>query len=387
MPADDQAGIRADSWRQAVRRQVSNVKRQRDTATTRVTIQDVADVSGVSIATVSRVLNSHPDVSPETRAEVMKYVRELGYVGSRAAEPRTDGRGRTAGRTRPAGRTRLIGLAVPDIRSDYVTEIVMATMEALHDRDARLVICSRGREDHDSVWLREQLMPGVTDGALLVLPSDGSGELVALQQSGYPFVVIEPTMPIDEGIPAVAATNWAGARMATEHLIGLGHTHIGLITGPSEWRITADRLAGYQAALLAAGLPLARQIVQEADMTIEGGCEAARRLLGLAHAPTAIFALNDAMAVGVLSAARERGLSVPQDLSVVGFDDVEIASITTPALTTVQQPLQGMGRVGANVLWRLLQGEQLDATRIELSTRLVVRDSTAAPRGTSFLTI
>jgi LacI family transcriptional regulator len=353
-----------------------------------VTIQDVAELAGVSIATVSRVLHSHPDVSPETRSEVLKSVRELGYVSNRIAEARPNGRPRTNGRARASGRTRLIGLAVPDMRNDYVTEIVTSVVEALHDRDARLVICSRGREEAGgSIWLREQLVPGVTHGALLILPSDVNGELVALQKSGYPFVVIEPTMPIDEGIPAVAATNWAGARAASEHLIALGHTHIGLITGPSEWRITADRLAGYQAALLAAGLPLARRVVQEADMTIEGGYEAALRLLTLPHAPTAIFALNDAMAVGTLRAAREQGLTVPQDLSIVGFDDVEMASITTPALTTVQQPLQGLGRVGADVLWRLLQGEQLDATRMELSTRLVVRESTAPPRGTSFLTV
>ena len=363
------------------------MRRRDDVNSPRVTIQNVAELAGVSIATVSRVLNSHPDVSPATRTEVMKHVRDLGYVSNRVPETRTNGRSRAATRTRPATRTRLIGLAVPDMRSDYVTEIVTAAVETLHDRDARLVICSSGREDRDSIWLRERLMPDVTDGALLIMPPDGSTGLVALQQSGYPFVVIEPTMPIDEGIPSVAAANWAGAKTATEYLIGLGHTHIGIITGPSEWRITADRLAGYHAALIAAGLPLSRQVVQEADMSINGGYEVAQRLLALAHRPTAIFALSDAMAVGVLRAACDRGLSVPQDLSVMGFDDVEIASVTTPALTTVQQPLQGLGRVGANVLWQLLQGEQLDATRIELSTRLVVRDSTAPPRGTSFLTV
>lgn len=342
----------------------------------RVTIQDVADLAGVSIATVSRVLNGHPDVSPVTRAEVLKQVQETGYVNTRGAE------------SRAAPRLRLIGLAVPDLRGHYVSEIVAAATDAFHDLGARLVICSAERKNGNGATLRDRLLPDLTDGALLVLPSDPDDELIDLQASGYPFVVVEPTMPIDEGIPAVAATNWAGAKAATEHLIGLGHTHIGIITGPAEWRISEERLAGYHAALLAASLPLSSRLVQvAADATIGGGREAADRLLSLAHTPTAILALNDAMAVGALAAARARAMSVPHDLSIVGFDDVETASITTPALTAVQQPLQGLGRVGADVLWQLLEGQQLAATRIELSTRLVVRESTAPPRGGSFMTV
>ena len=355
--------------------EVDDVKRQRETGPSRVTIQDVAEIAGVSIATVSRVLNSHPDVSAATRSEVLRHARELGYVSNRAPE------------ARPGGRTRLIGLDVPDLRGDYVTEIVAAAADTLHDYGARLVLCPSAGNGTARLSLQDRLLPGTTDGALLILPFDSDGELTRLKESGFPFVVIEPTTPIGEGIPAVAATNWAGAKMATEHLIGLGHTHIGIVTGPREWRIAEERLAGYHAALLAAGLPLSSRLVQEADATIAGGSEASNRLLGLSHAPTAIVALSDAIAVGVMQAARDHGLNVPHDLSVVGFDDVEIASVTTPALTTVQQPLQGMGRVAANALWRLLEGQQLDAARVELSTRLIVRESTAPPRGTSFLTV
>jgi LacI family transcriptional regulator len=220
------------------------------------------------------------------------------------------------------------------------------------------------------------------------MPSEDNDELVSLQESGYPFVVVEPKVTIDERIPAVAATNWAGARTATEHLIGLGHTHIGVVTGPREWRVTEERLAGYHAALLAASLPLSTRVVQDSpEITIAGGRDAAEKLLSLSHPPSAIIALNDAMAVGVLAAARARGLTVPHDLSIIGFDDVETASITTPALTAVQQPLSGLGRVGASMLGRLLEGQGLDATRMELSTRLIVRESTAPPRGSSFMTV
>ncbi len=350
-------------------------KRVRNGNTGRVTIQDVADLAGVSIATVSRVLNSHPDVSPVTRAEVLKHAHETGYVSNRTVE------------LLPSGRVRLIGLTVPDLRGHYVTEIVASASDALHELGARLVICSPDRKNGNGASLRDRLLPDTTEGALLISPSDPGEELVALRESGYPFVVIEPTTVVDESIPAVAATNWAGAKGATEHLIGLGHTHIGIITGPAHWRISEERLAGYHGALLAASLPLSSRLVQVAgDATIAGGREAAERLLALAHAPTAILALSDAMAVGALTAARARKLAVPHDLSIVGFDDVETASITTPALTAVQQPLQGLGRVGADVLWRLLEGQRLDATRIELSTRLIVRESTAPPRGSSFMT-
>lgn len=342
----------------------------------RVTIQQVAEMAGVSVATVSRVLNSHPDVSAATRTAVMRSARELGYVSNRTAPPNLV-------RTRARKRTRLVGLSVPEIRSEYVTEIVTGAMEALHDRDARLVICPEGTGPGP---LREQLMTGLTDGALLISPTDGNDDLLALQGDGYPVVVIEPTVSTDTGIPTVAATNWAGARTATEYLIGLGHTHIGIITGPEGWQVSQDRLAGYQAALLAAGMPLVPHLRRTSDLSLVDGMRAAAELLALSHAPSAIFALSTSAAVGVLRAARQSGLRVPQDLSVVAFDDLEAATITMPALTAVRQPLQGEGRVAADMLYRLLAGNELDATRIELSTELIVRESTAAPRGTSFLT-
>ncbi|MGH2443640.1 MAG: LacI family DNA-binding transcriptional regulator [Chloroflexota bacterium] len=351
-------------------------KRDIDVSNPRVTIQDVAELAGVSVATVSRVLNSHPDVSPATRSDVLRHARDLGYVSNRVAIlPSIDARARR--------RTRLIGLSVPAARSEYVAEIVVGAMEALHDRDARLVICSEGRAPTS---LTEQLMPGVTDGALLVLPTDGKEDLAGLQESGYPFVVIEPTMALDAGMPAVAATNWAGARSATEYLVEMGHTHIGIITGPDFWQISQDRLAGYHAALLAAGLPMVPHLHRNGELSIESGYRMTRELLALAHVPTAIFALSTELALGALRAAREDGLRVPDDLSLVTFDDVATASITTPTITAVRQPLQGQGRMGAEMLYRLLEGQQLDATRIELSTDLVVRESTAAPRGGSFLT-
>src|SRR5947209_7174516 len=304
---------------------MSGEQRQRELGS-RPTIQDVAELAGVSIATVSRVLNSHPDVSPSTRAEVLKRVSDLGYVSNRVAEPRV------------SQRVRLVALAVPDVRDEYVTEIVAAATDELLEHGARLVLCPVERRNGGTAPLRERLLPGTTDGGLLILPAESSDQLIALQESGYRFVLIEPAMPVDDAVPVVAATNWAGARMATEHLIGLGHTHIAIVTGPPEWRISEERLAGYHAALLAAGIPLSSRLVQTSDTTIAGGRDAGAHLLSLAHAPSAIIALNDAMAVGVLEAARALSLHVSHDLSVVAFDDLTPATITSPQLTAVQQP-------------------------------------------------
>ena len=274
-----------------------------------MTIEDVAEHAGVSVATVSRVVNGHPDVSAPTRAEVLKVAQELGYP-RRPVSAETNGR--------PAG---LIALGVPAMRGDHVTEIVTGAAEALRDRSAHLVICSMGSASGHEKSLKERLLEGTTGGALLVYPSEESQELLSLRNTGYPFVVIEPTHPIGESIPSVSVTHWAGAKLATEYLIGLGHTHIGVITGHSDWRVSADHLAGYQAALLNRGLPLVPKLVQQAPSTYEGGLQATNRLLSLPHAPSAILALHDFVAVGALRAIAASGLQVPRDISVMGFGD------------------------------------------------------------------
>ncbi|HVA92556.1 MAG TPA: LacI family DNA-binding transcriptional regulator [Chloroflexota bacterium] len=333
----------------------------------RAAMRDIAALAGVSIATVSRVLNGRPDVSPRTRDLVLRQIRQLGYVSSRTV-------------TTPAGgRTGLIGLTVPYLEVGYFLMIIAGVCEALYERDARVVLSPTLHEHEREVTVLQRLMHRVTDGTLLILPSETKAELRQLRQLGAPFVVIDPGTPLDDNIPVVAAANWSGARMATEHLIALGHRRIGLITGPKELCASVDRTAGYHSALLAGGLPIVPELTREANFHLEGGCEAAHDLLSLPDRPTAIFAINDNMAIGVMRAARERGLDIPRQLSVVGFDDIDIAVVAYPALTTVSQPLQEMGRLAVSVLYRQINGQALEAHRIELSTRLVVRGSTAPP--------
>jgi LacI family transcriptional regulator len=223
-------------------------------------------------------------------------------------------------------------------------------------------------------------MHGTTDGAVLMLPEETNDELKALQRLGYPFVVVDPRVPLDEGVAAVSAANASGARAAVQHLLSLGHRRIAALTGIPEWLASIERLNGYHSAHAAAGVLADPALVVEADYSLEGGEAAAAKLLDLPDPPTAVFAFNDNMAVAVLREARRRGLRVPEDLSVIGFDDSQQAGIVTPELTSVRQPLAEMGRMAVSLLLRLLENQRVEGLNVELQTRLVVRDSTAPPR-------
>ncbi|HET9288367.1 MAG TPA: LacI family DNA-binding transcriptional regulator [Gaiella sp.] len=333
----------------------------------RATIRDVARRAGVSVATVSRVVNDRPDVSPETREAVLEVVRALSFSTNRSA------------RALSKGRTGLVGLTIPFVLGDYYSLILSGATEALHEQEMRAVLCPTRHEHDREAALVERLMRGTTDGAIIVLPSESPGELSDLAAQGFPFVVVDAPMPLPERIPVVSATHWAGARAATEHLLQLGHRRIGIVTGREGWVATEERRDGYQAALAAAGVLASPELVRSGNFEIPDGHAGARELLALDDPPTAIFACNDNMAVGVLRAAAEAGLRVPGDLSIVGFDDSELARVTTPALTTVRQPLEEMGRMAVSLLSRLIDGQRVETLRVELATRLVVRGSTAPP--------
>jgi LacI family transcriptional regulator len=340
----------------------------RDSSWQRSTIRDVAAAAGVSIATVSRVLNDHPDVAPATRETVLRAVHELGFTSNRGA------------RALSGGRTSLIGVMVPLIEAEYFSRILAATADALLEHDLQVVLAPTMHLREQATTSLARLTDGTTDGAVLILPEESRDELAALARSGYPFVVIDPIEPLEEGVPAISAANTFGGRAATEHLLALGHRRIGVITGIPDWLSSVERLDGYRSALAAAGVPPDPALVVESDWTVKGGELAAGALLDRQEPPTAIFAVNDNMAVGVLRAARARRLRVPGDLAVVGFDDSEQAADVTPALTTIRQPLAEMGRMAVSQLVRLLENRFVEGMRIELQTRLIVRESTASPK-------
>ncbi len=243
---------------------------------------------------------------------------------------------------------------------------VTVAVSALRHRGARPASWTSVLDSHD------------TDGVLLVTLAVTARQVRQLRREDIPLVVIDPVLPQPD-LPGVGATNRAGGIAATDHLIGCGHTRIAAIGGPEGYLCSHARIDGYRSALERAGLKYDPELVQHGDFHYESGFSRADALLDLAHPPTAIFAGNDQQALGVYEAARKRGLRVPQDLSVVGFDDLPISQWSSPPLTTVRQPLGEIGRVAAEMLGTLIAGLTLSSRRIELATELVVRASTAPP--------
>jgi LacI family transcriptional regulator len=331
----------------------------------RSTIAEIAVKAGVSVPTVSRVLHNRPDVAPETRQRVEQVIEESGFIRSRVK------------RTLRKESSGIVDMIVPDLLHLYSVEIVRGVEEVLERTELRLALSVTGESvQREQRWLAK-VLGGATDGAILVLARGRSQDLDTLRSHKIPFVVVDHRGELDADIPSVGATNWLGGRTAIEHLISLGHRRIAIISGPSSHRCSRDRIAGYRSALEDAGIAFDPTLIRPGGFKQETGYEQTCALLDLPEVPTAIFAGCDTQAMGVYSALRARGLSVPDAMSVVGFDDVAIASLVTPALTTVRQPLVEMGRVATTMLLRQISGEPLDSMRVELTTTLIVRDSCA----------
>jgi LacI family transcriptional regulator, galactose operon repressor len=272
-----------------------------------------------------------------------------------------------------------VGVLVPVAFDWYFAQILHGVADRAYEHRLRLML-SPTRHDHSrEVGLLDELREA-TDGAVLVLPEESSEELLPVVSGGYPLVVVDPRVPLDARIPSVASTNASGAEQAMQHLLDLGHRRIAAITGPPGWMATEERRRAYRAALADAGIPFDPAFELEADFDFEPGAQAAAVLLDLDRPPTAIFAFNDMIAIGAMRAARARGLRIPDDLSLVGFDDSTYAPVVHPALTTVRQPLADMGATGVDLLVRLMRDETVEALHLEPFTRLVVRETTSVPR-------
>ncbi|HWE59254.1 MAG TPA: LacI family DNA-binding transcriptional regulator [Solirubrobacteraceae bacterium] len=342
----------------------------------RITIRQVAELAGVSVATASRALNGRADVSDETRLAVQRVAKSHGYGASsrsRGRRPVADG----------AHWTGIVGVTMPYSAPTYFSSILAGVVEALSERDMRALVCPTGHQHKYEATLIEELVRGETNGAILVLPEESPEELRALKQQGFHFVVVDPLHELDEDIPVVSAANASGAHQATAHLLELGHRRIGAITGPSAGLATRRRLMGYHSALVGAGIMPDPVLEVEGDYLIAGGVAGGERLLELPDPPTAILAFNDSMAIGALSAARARDLQIPDDLSIVGFDDTVEAEIAYPPLTTVRQPLKELGRMAVDLLFRLTAEHWSEPLHVELATRLITRSSAAAPAAKS----
>ncbi len=271
----------------------------------------------------------------------------------------------------------LVDLVFNDLDSPWAVEIIRGVEDVAHAVGVGTVVSAIHRQTSSAEqWLDGMRRRG-TEGVIFVTSMVEPPLQAELRRLSIPVVIVDADgLPAREA-PTIGATNWAGGLRATEYLIGLGHRRIGFIAGPPQLMCSRARMDGYRAALEAAGLSFDEDLVCPGDFYHEAGFNGGVRLLGLTEPPTAIFASSDQMALGVYEAVRQRGLRVPDDVSVVGFDDLPEVRWCSPPLTTVRQPLAEMGMLAARTVLRLARGEQVESPRVELATELVIRDSAA----------
>jgi len=332
------------------------------------TIHDVAHRADVSIATVSRVLNGNSRVSEESRRRVWAAAAELDYWPHGAARSLT---------TR---RTHSLGVLLPDLYGEFFSEVIRGIDRAASQRRHH-VLLSSSHADTGTVLAAARAMRGRIDGLILMAPEAGSADAVEAIRRRFPVVVLNPSAPV-EGCDSVSIANFQGALAATRHLIALGHRTIATIRGPAGNVDAEERLRGCREAMRGAGLP-GPALVLTGDFTEASGFRCAGEILRREPRPTAVFAANDSMAVGLLSALATRGLEVPRDLAVVGFDDISIARFISPPLTTVRVDAYGLGRQAVELM--LSRGDPslpAPTTHAVLPAPLVVRSSCGStPRG------
>lgn len=355
----------------------------------KLTIQDIAKLAGVSKATVSRVLNHKPTVDSEIRERVMKIVNDRGFVPSITA---TVLRG---------GRTQLIGVLAPPLIWPYVPEIMLGVAEVTDRTSYEVVLYTMGPARNHSDVLDRILAMKLSTGLLAIMPGQLGGHLDHLYKQGVPIVTIEDQVaPIST--PWIGINNKSSAYEATRHLLSLGHRRIGHILGPAGYLCVRERYDGYCCALHEAGLEPDPNLLWQGDFAPPGGRACAHQIFSLPpeERPTAIFAANDQTAFGLIDVAQQYGVRIPEDMALIGFDDMPIAAFAKPGLTTVRQPHREMGEVACELLLSMIDPrnyplkrkiEALSGTgeggnknmRILLPTKLVVRESCGAAQSVS----
>lgn len=327
------------------------------------TIARIAKEAGVSVPTVSKVLNGRPDVSVPTRQRVEELLAKHQYR-------------KRSGR---ASSSQLIDLVFHELGSAWAIEIIHGVERAAREHNMSVVLSElAGAHRPRQAWI-DQVVARQPAGVILVLSDLDATQRHQLETRSIPYVVVDTAGELPAGVPAVGSANWNGGLMATRHLLELGHRRIGVITGPDDLMCSRQRLDGYRAALDEKGLSSEASLMRPGEFTTESGYERGIELLSLDDRPTAIVAGNDLEAMGLLRAARDKGLRVPEDLSIVGYDDLQVASWTTPRLTTVRQPLVDMAHTATTMVLQLAEGRKLAMPRIDLATELIVRESTAPP--------
>jgi LacI family transcriptional regulator len=329
----------------------------------RLTITDVALAAGVSVATVSKVINGRDGIATATSVRVLGVVQDLGYESSLVA------------RSLRSRRTHVIGILVAEFEP-FSAEILKGAGSGLGDTDYELLAYTGARQSGRAGWERRylsRLSGTLIDGAIIVTPT------VVDADAGVPVVAIDPHAGSAE-LPTVESDNLTGGLLATRHLIELGHRRIGFMAGRPDLESSRLREAGYRQAFSEAGMAVDPSLVRMCDYRRDAAHQPVIELLSRPDRLTAVFAGNDLSAIGTMEAAQEMGLDVPGDVSVIGFDDIPEAARTTPALSTVRQPIQQMGSAAVELLIALMDGRTPETTHVRLPTSLVLRGTTAPPR-------
>lgn len=327
----------------------------------KATLKDVARLAGVSTVTVSNVLNRRDNVSAQTRERVLEAVEKTGYRANLAA------------RGLAGGRTNTVGILVPELGSQYIGEIVRGLGDEIRRAGLEILISTASSDAIERSQV--DMLHAICDGLILVLPHSEKVDLGAAATE-FPVVLIDPRGTLSRW-PTVDVDNYRGGRQATEYLLELGHRRIAFLSG--RYEASRQRQKGYEEALMSFQIELDSGLVVDGDFSRPGGFAAATQILQLPQPPTAIFAANDVCAAGAMEAIKERGLRVPADISVVGYDDVPLAAQIFPPLTTIRQPLLQMGEAAARMMLGKLKGVEPPSNRITLTTELVERASAAAP--------
>jgi LacI family transcriptional regulator len=335
-----------------------------------VGIKDVARQAGVSVGTVSNVINRPEMVAEETRSRVQSVISRLGYIRSESA------------RQLRAGASRIVALLVLDMGNPFFVDVAGGAERTARQAGLGVMVCNSAQSTSEEVeylsLFAEQRVRGV-----LVTPADPSGRsLDVLRRQGIPFVLVD-RVSADAAVCSVSVDDVVGGRLAVQHLIAAGHRSIVYVGGPADWPQVRDRRAGALAALEEAGLPsTALTVVTAERLDVPAGRDAGARLLGLAPRPTAVFCANDLLALGVLQAVFAARISVPDDMAIVGYDDIQFAAAAAVPLTSVRQPAVAMGRLAAEMLLEETNGEAAEHThrQVVLQPELVVRGSSLAAR-------
>lgn len=336
------------------------------------TIKDVAALAGVSFTTVSHVLNDTRPVSADARRRVLAAVEEIGYLPSAVA------------RSLRKSETKIVGVLVPNVQNPFFAELVCGVEECCRLAGYSVFLCNSDNDPKRQQQYMRTLLEKRVDGLLLSSAGDDEALARIFKLASVPSVTVDRLVP-GARADRVSVHNQQGAYNAVQHLLELGHRRIACISGPAEFEVARERIEGWRRALQDRGVTPDESLVIESDFSSPGGYESARRLLraqvDAASPVTGIFASNDMMAIGVLRAAAELGIRVPQQLSVVGFDDIELSRYVFPALTTVGCSIKQLGHEAGRVLIDRIENPGAQLKDVLLTPRLVVRESTAMPQG------